>query len=302
MDFNVSDKLIHELDSPKGLLYRMIFIYTLIVTGIVLSLGFSKSDYSDVSFYFIVNFLTIIILAWFIRKSFNIHSHARHLLTFRAGVFLLLNSTIVSMAGGLRLLDKDNTSIIAATLYAPAILLIIYSFNKFIYFANDRYKSAVDLSLTDELTGLPNRRHLNMKLRELEANTAVICIIDLDDFKKINDSYGHEMGDKVLKNAGLILQDIANDEIFISRSGGEEFAVIIHEEDNEKKLIEKIKHSLCLSPADGISTKVSIGVTFKSADQTSSSSLAAADAALYESKRNGKNRTTYSKKNVFRPK
>ncbi|MSE14622.1 diguanylate cyclase [Pantoea agglomerans] len=293
MHFNLPDKLIHEIDSPQGLLYRMIFIYTVVVTGLVLLPGLFLSDYSDVNFHFIVNFFTVAILAWFIRKSFSIQPHEKHLLPFRVGIFLLLNSTIISMAGGLRVVDKDQASLIAAVLYAPAILLIINSFNGFVAFVNEKYKSALESSLTDELTGLPNRRHLNIKLRELEPHSGVICILDIDDFKKINDSYGHEMGDKVLKNAGLVLSEIVSDEIFISRSGGEEFAVIIKEKYDEK-IIAKIKHSLSLSPANGISTNFSIGVAFKSANQTSSAALAAADSALYDSKRNGKNSITYA--------
>ncbi len=272
----------------------MIFIYTVVVTGVVLLPGLFLSDCSDVNFYFIVNFFTVAILAWFIRKSFSIQSHEKNLFPFRVGIFLLLNSTIISMAGGLRVLDKDQASLIAAVLYAPAILLIINSFNGFIAFVNGKYKSALELSLTDELTGLPNRRHLNIKLRELEPHSGVICILDIDDFKKINDLYGHETGDKVLKNAGLVLGEIASDEIFISRSGGEEFAVIIKEKSDEKKIIAKIKHSLSLSPENGISTYVSIGVAFKNANQTSSAALAAADSALYDSKRNGKNMITYA--------
>lgn len=298
MHFNLPDKLIHEIDSPEGLLYRMIFIYTVVVTGVVLLPGLFLSDFSDVNFHFIINFFTVAILAWFIRKSFSIRPHEKHLIPFRVGIFLLLNSTITSMAGGLRVVDKEDASLIAAVLYAPAILLIINSFNGFITFVNEKYKSALELSLTDELTGLPNRRHLNIKLRELEPHSGVICILDIDDFKKINDSYGHETGDKVLKNAGLVLSELASDEIFISRSGGEEFAVIIKEKSDAKKIIAKVKHSLNLSSANGISTYVSIGVAFKSANQTSSAALAAADSALYDSKRNGKNRITYAGNNI----
>lgn len=81
--------------------------------------------------------------------------------------------------------------------------MIIYSFNKFISYVNHNYKTVISESLTDELTGLPNMRHLNIKLRELENKSGTICIADIDHFKKINDTYGHVAGDKVLRNIGL---------------------------------------------------------------------------------------------------
>ncbi|MEN4758683.1 GGDEF domain-containing protein [Pantoea agglomerans] len=298
MHLHLSDKLIHEIDSAKGLLYKTIFVYTLIVTALIFLTAAVDANKTHINLYFFVNLSTVLILAWFIKKSFNIISHATHLLTFRVGLFLLLNSTFASLAGGLRVLDKEHSSLIAAALYVPAILLIIYSFNKFISYINARYKSAIDMSLTDELTGLPNRRHLNIRLNQLESLHGAICILDLDDFKKINDTYGHEMGDKCLKHAGLALKNFTKDDVFIARSGGEEFAIIINEseEADYRGLIEKIKHTLSMSYANGVCTTVSIGVAFKSTNQTSSNTLAAADAALYDAKKSGKNRINYAMK------
>lgn len=88
------------------------------------------------------------------------------------------------MAGGLGVIDKETTEVIAAMLYTPAILLIIYSFNKFTRYLNNTNKSVVDLSLTDDLTQLPNRRHANLRLREIESQDVIICIMDIDHFKK----------------------------------------------------------------------------------------------------------------------
>ncbi|NNS10198.1 GGDEF domain-containing protein [Erwinia sp. JH02] len=294
MNMNISDKLIHEIDSVSGLLYRAIISYTIFFTGMVFFLGSEKLNSLNINIYFVLNLLTIVILTWFIRRSFKIQLHERNLITFRIALFLLLNSTMITLVGGLKVIDSDITSLFSALLYVPAMILIIYSFNSFISYVNMRYKSVVDLSLTDELTGLPNRRYLNVKLRELEDKSGAICIIDIDNFKTINDNYGHEMGDKVLKNTGLMLKKISCENIFVSRSGGEEFAIVIREGSAINILAERIKQSLSLSTANGIPTTVSIGVALKTVNQTSSSCLAAADAALYKSKRNGKNRITYS--------
>ncbi|MDF7662543.1 GGDEF domain-containing protein [Erwiniaceae bacterium L1_54_6] len=271
----------------------MIISYAFILGSAIVLLAIAKGKTSNVNIYFIINLLTVFLLTWFIRKSFKIYLHKRHFTTFRIGLFLLLNSTLASMAGGLTIIDRDTTSLIAAVLYAPAILLFIYSFNNFINVVNERYKSVVGLSLTDELTGLPNRRHMNMKLKEIENTSCVICIMDIDDFKKINDSYGHDKGDSVLRQVGAILKNFIDDKTFIARSGGEEFSVIITGDGHLNGIIEDIKNSISLISVEGILVTVSIGVSEKMENQTTSCVLSAADSALYQSKHNGKNKITY---------
>lgn len=293
MPFRLHSKLIHEVGSPKGLLYRMIISYAFTLVLVIIAAAKLKTGTLNVNIYFIINFLTVFLLTWFIRKSFNILSQDRHLATFRIGLFLLLNSTLASTAGGLKVIDRDMTSLIAAVLYAPAILLFIHSFNRFIYFVNERYRSAVGLSLTDELTRLPNRRHMNMKLRDTEQIAGMFCIMDIDDFKKINDTYGHEVGDSVLKKTGNILRHFINDKTFIARSGGEEFSIILTGDGQSKESIEEIKHALSAISIDNHPVTFSFGVAVKKEQQTTSSVLSAADCALYDSKRNGKNRITY---------
>jgi len=294
MNFKVHDKLIHEVESPKGLLYRMVTIYACFMATLIIVLSLAMGDTSRLNFYFFINSCTVAAMAWFIRKSFNIHSKATHLLVFRISLFLLLNSSLASMAGGLSILERDTASLIAALLYAPAILMVIYSFRIFISFVNDNYKSAVNLSLTDELTGLPNRRHLNVKLREIEQCAGTICIADIDHFKKINDTYGHEAGDKVLRNTGLRLSNFVNDKVFISRSGGEEFAIVIFDNINAEYLIQKIKTSVTDVCNGSISVTLSIGVATKQKKDSSSSIITAADNALYQAKRTGRDRIMYA--------
>ena len=294
MNLKIHDKLIYEVESPKGLLYRMVIIYACFMATLIIALALAMGDTSKLNFYFFINSCTVAVMAWFIRKSFNIYSKAIHLLIFRISLFLLLNSSLASMAGGLNLIARDTASIIAALLYIPAMLMIIYSFNNFISYANHKYESAVNLSLTDELTGLPNRRHLNVMLRELENRSGTICIADIDHFKKINDTYGHEAGDKVLRNTGLRLSNLANDNVFISRSGGEEFAVVIFDNINADDIIRKIKASVSDDHNAGISVTLSVGVAIKRQHHSSSSAITAADDALYKAKRAGRNCIMYA--------
>lgn len=294
MNFKIHDKLIHEVESPKGLLYRMVIIYACFMTALIIALSLAMGDTSRLNFYFFINSCTVALMTWFIRQSFNIHSKETHLLVFRISLFLLLNSSLASMAGGLNLIERDTSSVIAALLYVPAIIMVIYSFRSFISYVNHNYKSAVNLSLTDELTGLPNRRHLNVKLREIESRAGTVCIADIDHFKKINDTYGHEAGDKVLRNTGLRLSHFVSDNIFISRSGGEEFAIIIFDNVNAEDIIRKIKKSVSDGGNGSINVTLSIGVAFKQKHDSSSAVIAAADDALYQAKRAGRNCIKYA--------
>ncbi|KJV49592.1 response regulator [Pantoea sp. BL1] len=296
MNFKIHDKLIHEVESPEGLLYRMIIIYTCFMTAFIAILFLVIGDTTKINFYFFINSCTVTVMVWFIRKSFNILSRDIHLLAFRVSLFFLLNSSLASMAGGLNLIDRDTASVIAALLYVPAMLVIIYSFNKFIDYVNHNYKSAVSLSLTDELTGLPNRRHLNVKLRELESRAGTICIADIDHFKKINDTYGHEAGDKVLRNMGLRLSSFVKDEIFISRSGGEEFAIIIFDNTNAEDVIRNIKTSVSDGCNGSIGVTLSIGVAIKQKEDSSSAAITSADNALYRAKSAGRDCTMYGQR------
>ncbi|QGY33196.1 GGDEF domain-containing protein [Pantoea cypripedii] len=294
MPLKLHSKLIHEAESPRGLLYRMIILYTFITASIIILTSIFERGPSNINIYFSLNLITVIMLAGFIRKSFHIKSQAKNFAAFRIGLFLLLNSSLASMAGGLKIFDRDVTALLSAFLYIPAISLIMYSFNNFVFFVNDKYKSAVYLSLTDELTQLPNRRHMNIKLREIEQVDGLICILDIDDFKKINDTYDHDIGDKVLRKIGDALSHFINENTFIARSGGEEFSAIITGNENLTNIIENIKISLSTISIHDVPVTTSIGVAKKRAEHTSSFAITAADSALYESKRNGKNRITYS--------
>ncbi len=294
MNFKIHDKLIHEVESPDGLLYRMVIIYTCCMSMLIIGLFLAVGDTSKLNFYFFINSCTVIVMAWFIRKSFNINSRDTHLLVFRISLFLLLNSSLASMAGGLNLIERDTASVLASLLYVPAMLMIIYSFKKFISYVNVNYNSAVRLSLTDELTGLPNRRHLNVKLREIEDRSGVICIADIDYFKKINDTYGHEVGDNILKNIGLRLKNIMSDSVFISRSGGEEFEIVIFDETNADEIVRNIKTSVSNGCNGSLSVTLSIGVAIKQHNDTSSDVISAADDALYRAKKAGRDCIMYA--------
>ncbi|MEJ6004008.1 GGDEF domain-containing protein [Paucibacter sp. AS339] len=151
----------------------------------------------------------------------------------------------------------------------------------------------------DTLTGLSNRRYLSTRLPGLFQHAAssgqplLAAILDLDHFKRINDSFGHEVGDAVLQHAGRILRELVRSRDLPVRLGGEEFLVLMPEATVEQALAvcERIRSQIeahdWASLAAGLSVSVSIGLAAADAGE---SPWACADAALYRAKAQGRNR------------
>jgi diguanylate cyclase (GGDEF)-like protein len=149
-----------------------------------------------------------------------------------------------------------------------------------------------ELAMYDSLTDLPNRHYFMEKLSEaLQYEESVsLMFIDLDGFKRVNDTFGHETGDHLLKEVAAQLNRFVNDSTFASRLGGDEFIVIIEEMD-KKELMElavDILRVLQLK-VDDLMISVSIGIAFSSQGDTPSSLLKRADTAMYQVKLTGKN-------------
>lgn len=154
------------------------------------------------------------------------------------------------------------------------------------------------ISITDQLTKLYNRYKLNEVLQNefnranrINYNFGVI-IIDIDNFKKINDIYGHNIGDKVLKELAKLLKENIRVSDTLGRWGGEEFLIIIPkgEDKNEEILAEKLrskieKHSFSEIPK----LTASFGISRYKKGDTISKIIKNADDSLYEAKRNGRN-------------
>ncbi len=156
----------------------------------------------------------------------------------------------------------------------------------------------------DTLTGLANRRHF-MMLAEQELSRATryegqlsILMMDIDHFKKVNDTYGHHTGDLVLQQLGTLCRETLHENDVVGRIGGEEFAIVLPEtapkQANEaaERLRRVIaKSTVPLEHGMPLSFTVSIGiVTLFGRDTNVDTLLGYADEALYEAKRNGRNR------------
>jgi diguanylate cyclase (GGDEF)-like protein/PAS domain S-box-containing protein len=168
-------------------------------------------------------------------------------------------------------------------------------------------KKLTDLALHDALTGLYNRGSFDEKLKE-EINRSQrydrnisLLLIDIDFFKKVNDTYGHQAGDEVLKSiAGMISDSVRNSD-YVARYGGEEFVVILPETALEEaiELAERIRmiieeKEFKVSEKDTIHLTISIGIGSGSEGITAEHLIKAADTAVYDAKEHGRNQVRYS--------
>ncbi len=147
----------------------------------------------------------------------------------------------------------------------------------------------------DSLTGIPNRRRMDQTLHELIVNKVphAIILIDLDDFKSINDTYGHTVGDEVLKVFANNMQSIVDEQGLCFRYGGEEFMVILPSRniDDAIQLAEKLRIKQAIQEtACGRPVTMSAGITaFTLNIQSPNQLIEIADHALYKAKQSGRN-------------
>ncbi len=169
---------------------------------------------------------------------------------------------------------------------------------------NFMYSHTRHMSLTDGLTGLYNRRHFDSTIeREFSRSKRYggdlsLAIIDIDFFKKINDTYGHLCGDYVLKEVAYLILDNFRKTDLVFRYGGEEFVVILTETNLEsakipmERLRQKIENYPFTYSGNKVKVTVSAGVSCNCTESTDEF-LDNADKALYKAKETGRNRVEF---------
>ena len=166
----------------------------------------------------------------------------------------------------------------------------------------EAYALLQQLATVDPLTGLENRRSLmdfsevQLKLAKRYKSFFSILLIDLDYFKKINDTYGHLIGDEILKNIAKILKESLRNVDHIGRLGGEEFIVILPNTTlkNAVLVAEKVRDAIANFvhniEEQNIQTTVSIGIaSYNPLDDDVNQIIERADQALYKAKSSGRN-------------
>lgn len=197
------------------------------------------------------------------------------------------------------LILSNRTNALVVTFFSSVLSIMLYNF--FIKneeqerFIEDQRKALEYLAHTDPLTNLLNRRRF-IELTKKEKMQGVIAAIDIDNFKLVNDKYGHPVGDDVLQAFSKELTHHFNENSLLARFGGEEFLILMYETD-EKEAFEKleefrtyIEKKIFTFDNHKISFTISTGYTCKNEDEDSFYiAYKLADKALYKAKENGKN-------------
>ena len=169
------------------------------------------------------------------------------------------------------------------------------------------YQRLEMIASTDGLTGLTNRRRFVELLHEVYLRAErfkrkmTLLMIDADHFKIINDTYGHPVGDLVLKRLAGLLQEEARRTDVVARYGGEEFVLLLEETDAEGALLvaerirDRVSHQVVQGDFGSVKITVSLGIaTWPDNGRTAEEVLKNADQALYQAKRQGRNRVVMS--------
>lgn len=197
-----------------------------------------------------------------------------------------------------KILDKDLGEIIKGMDSSPLKDQLQEFQKKF----NKQKKNLLSLAFRDDLTGLYNRRYfdkmLNLEIKRAGRYGKVLSLImvDIDHFKKFNDTYGHQKGDSVLRTVGTILKENSRSSDFVCRYGGEEIAIILPEQDTEQGVstAEKLRKKLVTEAKEieGVDITASFGVgSTDTSTKTGAELIKRSDKALYNAKESGRNCT-----------
>jgi diguanylate cyclase (GGDEF)-like protein len=224
------------------------------------------------------------------------------------GFILLLLETAVLYTALIFLLNRYHPSTITVKTEIMRLIILMTALAWTAVMGNylEMLRSKIrQLAIRDELTGTLNRREL-FKMLSREKSLAdrsgipfSVCMLDLDDFKAINDTWGHQAGDQVLKEFAQAVKENIRSEDYLARYGGEEFMVVFanfeyrQNSDNNlcvhrlREMTEKLSFP---EISAAVKLTVSIGVSVYQPRESIDTLLARADEALYDAKRSGKNR------------
>lgn len=199
-------------------------------------------------------------------------------------------AVVVIVPSALFIVPRDPTVFASSTVFLAfmSVLLTVLEHNA------RRSETTWDLAHTDGLTGLANRRAMQTRLVAATARedrrqvTNALILMDLDRFKVLNDSQGHQAGDEALQQVATILQGVTRPEDLVARWGGEEFLLLLPAcgHDEAMSLAERLREAL----AEGTPITASFGVAEQAPADTPERWVSRADQALYEAKATGRNR------------
>lgn len=280
--------------------------YLVIVSSIIfifINLGFYTFKSAVIYFQLFANFvllMTTFYLIYITQKNS----------TNKSGFYYYTSIGFAFLFYGLFIMTLDNifeypievVSISTKLLFVFGYSLLAIGVTKWVRYNEARQDELSYQANTDELTGILNRRSFTKYIQQEFKNFLVrsepfsIIIIDIDFFKNINDNHGHMIGDEILKNLSLSMEESFRTTDRVCRWGGEEFAILLPKTsltnaktvaENIRQKVEKVTHKLNEA---SIKYTISIGVSESlTTDASIDQIINRADAALYEAKASGRN-------------
>jgi diguanylate cyclase (GGDEF)-like protein len=221
-----------------------------------------------------------------------------------------LRGVAVALAGGMAVITATQVSVAAFEITEPNWSLLFGIVTVYLVVSvgiallaealRSERRSAEDLALVDRLTGLPNRRRLDIALESsfaaaVRGNPMAVVMFDLDHFKRVNDVHGHAKGDDVLRDFARVLHENTRKADLSARYGGEEFMSVLADADEAAATLfaERVLVGVRRLEFPWGNQTVSAGIATYQPDMESFAILVgAADRALYEAKAAGRNRVT----------
>lgn len=242
---------------------------------------------------------------------------------FGFSLFYLLPIALVAATGGwtsawftavLAAIAWMIIDVLTTPSYTTFLAPLWNSLTRFAFFAfallavrnyQDRLASAELRALSDPLTGLPNRQYLLIMLNAARARLErydkplTLVYLDVDDFKHVNDTQGHQAGDVLLKQIASLLTEVTRDTDTVARVGGDEFVMLLPEASEETlaEILERLREALASQlTANGRRVSFSMGAcTFYRAFDSAESMIRMADERMYRVKRSGKDSVAVAK-------
>lgn len=222
------------------------------------------------------------------------------LFTVNVVLFAYLDLHGVPALSALAQIDPDRQAVVRAGILGSCLILLVVLLSVGEYSAAFSEWRLQQLASSDALTGLPNRLALReafkreLARRKRESSPMSFAMVDIDFFKRVNDEWGHEAGDRALCHVSSVLRAQARAGELVARMGGEEFGVILLANPEQATLAaQRMCHALEVAPFayDGKTRTItiSIGLVHLQPSDDEQSALRLADAALYAAKHQGRN-------------
>jgi len=267
-----------DVDLPRVMEGVLIFIA---VAGIELLLFLSRIDAETA---YTISFFLIPFLIW---ASVRLDSHGSTILNFIGAAFFLLG--ITGLNGFLN--NNGFTAYLPIVSVTATMLVTSLIISASMSVLRKTQKSLSFLSTHDPLTGLYNRLFFDTEIERLENSRLYpisTIMVDVDDLKRVNDTYGHIVGDQMLKDLASIFKKVFRQEDIISRVGGDEFVILLNNSDIRvaEEAVARIQDQLEQYNKDhpNISMNISIGVSVAQEGESLIEHLQIADKKMYEDK------------------